>query len=73
MGETTSGIYPNISLQRFLPNGWSFAFSHQLYTYADGSSSEGVGVIPDIEVLNTPSDWNEGTDKVIEAAIDFLK
>ena len=73
IGETTSGIFSNISLQRYLPNGWSVAFSHQLYTYEDGTSPEGVGIIPEIEVINTPADWNAGTDNVIEAAIDLLK
>ena len=74
MGTTSAGIFSNISLQRYLPNGWSVAFSHELYTYPDGTSSpEGIGVIPEIEIINTPTDWQSGTDKVLEAAIDFLK
>lgn len=72
IGETTSGIFSNISLQRFLPNGWSVAFTHQLYTYPDGSSPEGVGISPEIEVLNTPEDWQAGIDQVMQTAIDLL-
>jgi len=73
MGKTSAGVFSNISLQRFLPNGWSVAFSHELYTYADGTSPEGVGIIPDMEIINTPADWQGGTDKVLDAAIEFLK
>ena len=73
MGTTSAGIFSNISLQKYLPNGWSVAFSHELYTYPDGPSPEGVGIIPEIEIINTPADWQSGTDNVLEAAIDFLK
>ena len=73
MGGTTSGIFSNISLQKYLPNGWSVAFSHQLYTYPDGTSPEGVGITPDIEIEHTPADWQAGTDKILEAAIELLK
>ncbi len=73
MGNTTDGIFSNISLQKYLPNGWSVAFSHQLYTYPDGTSPEGVGVPPDVPVSYMAEDWRGGTDKVLEAAIEFLK
>lgn len=72
IGKTTAGIYSNISLQKYLPNGWSFAYSHQLYTYPDGTSPEGVGIIPDMEVLYTKEDWQDGNDIVLEAAIALL-
>lgn len=73
IGETTRGIHSNISLQRFLPIGWTYHYTHQLITFLDGTSPEGVGIHPDVEVINTTSDWNGGTDKVLEAAIEYLK
>jgi len=73
MGNISSGIFSNKSLQKFFPNGWSTTYTHQLYTYPDGTSPEGMGLIPDVEVPYTKEDWENGSDKVLEAAIEFLK
>lgn len=73
MGTETSNAFSGVSFDRFLPNGWRFGLPLQLYTYPDGSSPEGVGIIPDIYIKNDQVMVDNGKDLVLEEAIQMLK
>jgi carboxyl-terminal processing protease len=72
IGDTTNGSFGEVTHVAQLPNGWTLNYPCTLTTLIDGSSPEGIGVIPDIYVDNTKTDISEGKDKVLEKAIDFL-
>jgi C-terminal processing protease CtpA/Prc len=42
-------------------------------TYPDGTEFVGIGIIPDIPVEQTLSDYKNNVDTVLESAIQFLK
>ncbi len=72
VGDTTAKAFSSESFRRLLPNGWEFGLPNQLYTYPDGSSPEGVGIIPDIYIKNDTIEVQNGLDKVLERAIEEL-
>ncbi|MGB1206783.1 MAG: S41 family peptidase [Chitinophagales bacterium] len=72
VGDTTSNAFSTVAFTRFLPNGWRFMFPNQLYSYPDGSSPEGVGIIPDIYFQNDSLDIQNNIDKVLEKGIELL-
>ncbi len=55
-----------------LSNGWRYTYVPQLVVAADGTSYEGAGVPPDIEVANLPSEVGAGIDRQLEAALVAL-
>ena len=69
LGSRTSNAFSGVSFERFLPNGWRYGLPVQLYKYPDGSSPEGIGIIPDIEMKNDSIDVVNGIDKILEEAI----
>lgn len=72
VGDTTSNAFSTTEFDRLLPNGWEFGYPNQLYTYPDGSSPEGVGIVPDFYIRNDSLDVQNGIDMVLEKAIDML-
>jgi len=72
IGDTTTGAFSDV-VSRQLPNGWGYSLSVGDYRNADGISYEGVGLAPNILIKNTPEDLANGTDKMLEAAIERLK
>jgi len=56
VGDVTSNAFSTTGFDRLLPNGFWYQLSHQLYTYPDGSSPEGTGIIPDIPIVNDSLD-----------------
>lgn len=72
MGDTTAGDHSDISSLRFLPNGWLYSWSPQLYLTPEGDCLEGIGIAPEIYIKNTVADIEAGEDKVLEKAIDYL-
>lgn len=70
IGETTAGVmadtYP-------IPagDGWLFGVPVNAMRDAQGMSWEGIGLPPDIWVSNTPAEVAAGTDRALEAALDF--
>jgi carboxyl-terminal processing protease len=72
IGDTTAGDFSNISNRKFLPNGWSYQYSSQMFLLPDGKSLDGIGHIPSIYIKNTPIDIIANNDKVLEKAIDYL-
>jgi len=73
IGTPSSGDLSDVSMRRFLPNGWEYQFSTQMYLTPDGKSIDGIGHIPDIPVRNTKADIDAGNDLVLERAFEYLK
>jgi len=72
VGDHTNGIF-SYELERRLPNGWRYCLSYQKYFSADLVCYEGQGVPADIELFNTKSDIEAGTDPLITRAIEVLR
>jgi C-terminal processing protease CtpA/Prc len=72
VGDHTNGIF-SYELEKKLPNGWRYTLSYQKYFSADMICYEGKGVPADIELFNTKSDIEAGTDPLITRAIEVLK
>jgi C-terminal processing protease CtpA/Prc len=72
VGDHTNGIF-SYELEKSLPNGWRYTLSYQKYFSAEMVCYEGKGVPADIEVFNSKSDIEVGTDPLITRAIEVLK
>ena len=72
IGDTTAGDHSDRSDLRFLPNGWVYTYSPQLYLMPNGESLEGIGISPDVYIKNTETSINSNIDLVIEKAINYL-
>ncbi len=72
VGDHTNGIF-SYELEKRLPNGWRYTLSYQKYFSADMVCYEGAGVPPHIELRNTKSDIEVGTDPLIACALALLK
>ena len=72
IGDTTAGDFGAAGIRRFLPNGWSYTYSIKMFLLPDGTSLDGVGVVPDVYVKNTEEDMENATDRVMETAIQYL-
>lgn len=71
LGDYTSGAFSdNIAYE--LPNGWFCFMSIGDYRAADGKSYEGIGVQPDVFLVNTKSDIQSGKDRSLEKALELL-
>ncbi|MCE2732021.1 MAG: S41 family peptidase [Flammeovirgaceae bacterium] len=53
-----------------LPNGWVVGITNNYFLDVKGKHIE-LGVTPDILVENTPEDFEEGRDRMLEAAISY--
>jgi C-terminal processing protease CtpA/Prc len=71
LGDYTSGAFSD-NISRELPNGWFCFMSIGDYRAADGKSYEGIGVKPDILMVNTKADIQAGKDLVLEKALELL-
>ena len=72
VGDTTTGAFSN-AVPRELPNGWLYTLSIGDWRAADGTSYEGIGLAPDIRVLNTSAALLQGQDQCLETAIELLR
>ena len=72
VGDTTNGSF-SPQLHRELPNGWSFALSTQIVASADYKIYEGVGIPPDITVVNTKNDFDKQVDAMLEKGIEIIE
>ncbi|MEQ8770485.1 MAG: S41 family peptidase [Phycisphaerales bacterium] len=70
-GNRTAGLLLP-SVVELLPNGDGFQYAFAGYESASGNSPEGVGVVPDVEVLETPESLAGGHDPVLEAALEWI-
>jgi C-terminal processing protease CtpA/Prc len=71
VGDTTNGSF-SPQIHRELPNGWSFALSTQIVASADFKIYEGIGIPPDITVVNTIKEFNRQIDAMLEKAIEVI-
>ena len=71
LGEPTSGSFSTILGLR-LANGWLYSVSYELVTDYGGRSWEGIGVPPDLRVVNSAEDVAAGRDRVIELAYSLF-
>jgi C-terminal processing protease CtpA/Prc len=72
IGTPTSGDFSDTSMRRFLPNGFQYQYSIMKFLLPDGTSLDGVGHIPDIEIRNSVDELDTGNDEVLERAFRFL-
>ena len=71
-GTTTAGAALPSEIVK-LPNGDGFQYVFADYVSAGGEHLEGVGVIPDVEVLLTREALLAGRDPVLEAAAEWIR
>ncbi|SEP75196.1 S41 family peptidase [Neolewinella agarilytica] len=72
IGTATSGDFSDTGMRRFLPNGMQYQYSIMKFLLPDGTSLDGVGHVPDIEIRNSAADIDAGNDLVLERAFRFL-
>lgn len=72
IGEHTQGVFSDV-MGRRLPNGWRFRVPNELFLTEDGTSFDGPGIPPDIEVpVFTNVDLESGRDPALERALAHL-
>jgi C-terminal processing protease CtpA/Prc/tetratricopeptide (TPR) repeat protein len=68
VGDFTSGCFADMYMDE-LPNGWSVSVSYKLFLDHTGFCWEGIGVPPDLRVVGSDADFDEGKDRVLDLAI----
>ena len=71
IGSTTAGADGNVS-QFYLPGGISTMISGIGVYYPDGTETQRIGIVPDVEVMPTIQGIKEGRDEVLEKAIESI-
>ncbi len=71
MGSTTAGADGNVS-EIMLPGGLRTMISGIGVYYPDGTETQRVGIIPDIEVKPTIDGIRNGRDEPLEKAIEYI-
>jgi C-terminal processing protease CtpA/Prc len=71
VGSTTAGADGNIS-QIHLPGGLRTMISGLGVYYPDGTRTQQIGIVPDIEVTPTIKGIKEGRDELMEKAIELI-
>jgi C-terminal processing protease CtpA/Prc len=73
IGDNTEGSFDSFRYE-FLPNGWHFSIPQKRYVRAtDNISYEGVGIPPDIKVVNERKDIDGKVDRVLLRVFDEVK
>jgi hypothetical protein len=72
MGSQTAGADGNVS-NVFLPGGMATYISGLGVYYPDKKATQGIGIIPDIEVKPTIKGIAEGKDEVLEKDIQYIR
>ena len=72
IGDTTAGDFSDTGMRRFLPNDWQYQYSIMMFLLPDGSSLDGIGHIPDVQIKNSVSSIQAGNDDVFNKAIQYL-
>ena len=75
VGDTTAGggMSSNGDARHFLPSGGSIRVNYEAILRVDGQPIEWNGVPPDIRIVQTKTDIDNGQDRQLEFAMDFLK
>ncbi|UCF71159.1 MAG: S41 family peptidase [candidate division WOR-3 bacterium] len=72
VGDFTAGCFADAEADK-LPNGWYFSLSKNLFRDHNGFCWEGIGVPPDLRVVNTKKDLADGRDRILEFAIQMIE
>jgi hypothetical protein len=72
IGSTTAGADGNVTNSIYLPGGIYTRFSGIGIWYPDGTETQRVGIIPDVEVKRTIRGIAEGRDELVEKAIELI-
>lgn len=72
VGDLTEGAFSAQYPDR-MPNGWTLWVAFKVISDQNGVFWDGVGVPPDLRMLNTPADIASGTDRVLEFALQLLE
>jgi hypothetical protein len=72
VGSRTAGAALPSIIER-LPNGDGFQYAVANYVSKGGEVLEGIGVMPDVEVIPTREALLQGKDPVCEAAIAWIR
>jgi C-terminal processing protease CtpA/Prc len=71
MGSQTAGADGNVSKIPF-PGGFGSYISGIGVFYPDGKETQGIGIVPDIEVKPTQQGIKKGIDEVLEKAKEYI-
>jgi tetratricopeptide (TPR) repeat protein len=72
MGDTTEGALSS-QFPENMPNGWTLWVAFKEFRDHEGVCWEGVGIPPDLRVLNSSADIAAGRDRVLEFAMLFME
>lgn len=71
MGSQTAGADGNVSMIHF-PGGFGSYISGLGVYYPDGKLTQGIGIVPDIEVKPTQQGIRNGIDELLEKAKEYI-
>jgi len=71
IGDTTSGVFADTHIGK-LPNGWEYRLSVRKTNDWNDNVVENIGIVPDTLIINTQKNLNNGTDNVLEYAMNYL-
>ncbi|NIO19217.1 MAG: tetratricopeptide repeat protein [Candidatus Aenigmarchaeota archaeon] len=71
VGDFTSGVFADI-YRDVLPNGWRFTVPYKLFVDHNGFCWEGIGVPPDLRILNKEEEGPQGKDQTLKFAVELL-
>jgi hypothetical protein len=73
IGENTQGVFSDI-LSRRLPNGWRFGLPNEVFRTAKGTTFDGAGIPPDIDIpVFANADIAKRVDPALLKAIEILE
>jgi C-terminal processing protease CtpA/Prc len=72
IGSQTAGADGDMTVFP-LPGGYQTGITGAGVYYPDGTETQRIGIVPDIEVTPTIKGIQEGKDEVLEKAIDYIK
>jgi carboxyl-terminal processing protease len=72
IGDYTGGGFGSLTRSFQLPNGWYYNMPTSVAFLLDGHSPEGIGVEPDIRIINDPYRISDGYDDLFEYTLQYL-
>ena len=72
VGDLTEGALSSQFPDK-MPNGWTLWVAFKVIRDVNGVCWDGIGVPPDLRMVNTPEDIASGNDRVLEFALALLE
>ncbi|MEM5515751.1 S41 family peptidase [Henriciella sp. AS95] len=72
IGDTTAGVMADAHRMP-AGEGWRFGVPVNVMRDIHGVSWEGIGIVPDYWIRNSAADLNDGEDRVLSFALDFMQ